>query len=356
MKTLLSKIIFAAACFAAVSCADDSVLTVDVAKNMDMTDTVGLEGIVSDVRVVELKGEGLYNILIFGEYDGKLYGKTANDVMVIFSEDGELLKSYKGKGRGPGEYATPSFDFDYVNGEILVLDMWNKVLRFDEDGNLLAEVKTPAVMKSGDIIAAEEDRYISTVMSNVEKDSSLIYLDADFNETGKEFPVFNNAQLSDQGLLVAESLDNFNSSVMYRPFGEDVFYRYSDGDWTPYLRIDEGRYRMPAELLTSMNDDAKSGYLMGYRRNLAGKYLFYSYMIVGQMAIYFDIFDIETGVRLAHNIYTEEDMGNGIDEGYRFSFDGQAYRALPQYVKDNVLYWSRFDDDGNTILYRITLK
>ena len=44
-----------------------------------------------------------------------------------------------------------------------------------------------------------------------------------------------------------------------------------------------------------------------------------------------------------------------MDEGFILRYGGQRYGILPQYVKDNVLYWSRFNEDGTTTLFRIQL-
>jgi hypothetical protein len=43
------------------------------------------------------------------------------------------------------------------------------------------------------------------------------------------------------------------------------------------------------------------------------------------------------------------------DEGFILRFGGRKYGIIPQYVKDNVLYWSRFNDNGTTTLFMISL-
>ena len=62
------------------------------------------------------------------------------------------------------------------------------------------------------------------------------------------------------------------------------------------------------------------------------------------------------GRRLMHNTQTEDEIMAGSDEGFIFRHEGETYRIMPQYVKDNVLYWSRFSEDGGTTLFKLTLK
>lgn len=355
--SFFSIYIYLMICLFIVSCKNDGVPTVNVAQSMNNTDDVGIEEIVSDVQVVKLKCDSLYDITVFGEYDGCLYGKTVDNIMVIFSGEGQLLYKIDRRGRGPGEYVNPLFHFDYYRGEILVLDALNKVLRYDRNGAFVEEISNNAVKAAGDIVPLSADAYLATVISGLGPDSSLMYLDDDFNVTGYTMPVFNEAQLSREGVTVMERLWYYNSSVMYQPFGEEEYYRYSDGRWMPYLRVNEGRYRMPAELLTAVGmEDKQAEYIMPYRSCISGRYFLYSYTILDRMAIYFDIFDIAVGLRVAHNVYTEEDMMSGTGEGFFFRYDGCTCRIFPQYVWEGVMYWSQFDDDGTTTLFKLFTK
>lgn len=53
---------------------------------------------------------------------------------------------YGRTGRGPGEYVSiASIEYDPFNDEIVVLDSWNKVLRFSPDGTLIDETRNNTI-------------------------------------------------------------------------------------------------------------------------------------------------------------------------------------------------------------------
>lgn len=354
----LSTCISTAVCLVILTaCGEEKIPIVNVSERINVADTVGLEEIVSDVHIIDLQCDSLYEISIFGEYDGRLYGRTVDNIMVIFSDTGKLLYKIDRRGRGPGEYVNPIFHFDNYRGEILVLDALNKVLRYDRNGAFIEEISNNIVKTIGDVLPSSADSYIATTLPSFSRDSCIMCLDGDFSVIGYAMPVLNKAQLSRDGVTVMERLWYYNSSIMYQPFGEEEYYRYSEGKWIPYLRVKEGRYRMPVELLTAIGmEDAQAGYIMPYRFCISGKYFLYSYTILDRMAIYFDVFDVFSGKRLLHNIYTEEDIMSGEEEGYYFRYGGLVYRIIPQYVMNNVLYWSRFEDDGKTTLFKLYVR
>jgi hypothetical protein len=44
------------------------------------------------------------------------------------------------------------------------------------------------------------------------------------------------------------------------------------------------------------------------------------------------------------------------NKGLNFKIESETDEGIiPQYVKDNVLYWSRFNDNGTTTLFMISL-
>ena len=92
MKKHLPIILLAAAMLAA-SCDRNAVRTVNL-ENIPATEpyTAGLESIMQKVETVELKCDSLYDIRIFADYDGRLFGRTADNKLVItysLTEGGE---------------------------------------------------------------------------------------------------------------------------------------------------------------------------------------------------------------------------------------------------------------------------
>ena len=71
-------------------------------------------------------------------------------------------------GRGPGEYVSiASIEYDPFNDEIVVLDAWNKVLRFSPDGTLIDETRNNTISTLAYIMPLDKDTYVSTVTSFV---------------------------------------------------------------------------------------------------------------------------------------------------------------------------------------------
>ena len=81
-----------------------------------------------------------------------------------------------------------------------------------------------------------------------------------------------------------------------------------------------------------------------------------SYARYEDLNLHYDVYEMTGGRRLMHNTQTEDEIMAGSDEGFIFRHEGETYRIMPQYVKDNVLYWSRFSEDGGTTLFKLTLK
>ena len=352
MKKHLHLILLAAAMLAA-SCDRNAVRTVNL-ENIPTTEpyTAGLESIVQKIETVELKCDSLYDIRIFADYDGRLFGSTADNKLVIFSEDGTLLHAYNKVGRGPGEYVWPVFSYDPYNHEILVYDGQNKVIRMDSDGRFIDEVRNSLTGVLGDIIAVSKDRYAATKMSNTERDSSIIYLDRDLNITGKALPIYNKGQLSTKGLIAMEPVLLYNSTPMFKPIGGFTYYTL---DGAPYLHVELGRYAQPEDEATVVGAD-ESRYLIPGAEDICGDWYLAELYYEKGMCVFYDVVNTRTGEHVIHNIYTEQNMENGEDEGFIFRYGGETYRIIPQYVKDNVLYWSRFSEDGGTTLFKLTLK
>lgn len=346
----------AAVVCSAVSCGQGSVATVDVASGFEARpDSIGIESIAQEITAISLKADSLYDIRIFGESGGKLYGRTADNVFVIFSEDGTLLNAYDREGRGPGEYVSPTFKYDYIRDEILIIDFQNKVIRYDADGNFIDEVRNDVTGVLADIEPIDEEHYVAVLLSHAKRDSSLLYLDRNLNVRGSALPIFNQAQTSARGLIISESIERFNSEVMYLPSAEETYYCYRNGDWLPYLRLDQGKYRMPADLSVTVGQyDEKAKYFAEMGSWIAGRYVFVCYVYYGKSAYYYDVYDVKTGGRLVHNMRSEEEVYEDDKDGYILRYEGNEYAILPQHLKDNVIYCSVFGEDGSTTLLRLS--
>ena len=302
----------------AASCDRNAVRTVNL-ENIPTTEpyTAGLESIVQKIETVELKCDSLYDIRIFADYDGRLFGRTADNKLVIFSEDGTLLHAYNKVGRGPGEYVWPVFSYDPYNHEILVYDGQNKVIRMDSDGRFIDEVRNSLTGVLGDIIAVSEDRYAATKMSNTERDSSIIYLDRDLNITGKALPIYNKGQLSTKGIIAMEPVLLYNSTPMFKPIGGFTYYTL---DGAPYLHVELGRYAQPEDEATVVEAE-ESQYLLPGVEDICGDWYLAEFYYEKGMCVFYEAVNTRTGEHAVHDIYTEQNMENGEDEGFLFHHD-----------------------------------
>ena len=339
------------------SCGQEDVNTVSIWKNLNRTDSTGLESIATRIDTVTFRTDSLYDIGIIGVSDDRFFGLTADDIIVVLSHDGRVLDSHDIHGRGPGEFTNlTSIIYDQYNDEILIYDTWNKIIRLDADGNFKDEVKNGETALVGDIAPLGKSLYAATGISNSEREFSITVLDRNFNPVHRMMPLMNDAQRSKRGIIAFEGIDVFNSKVLYKPFGEYTYYEITDSSFTPYLRVDCGKHEMPAEMHVAVtgNKPIKKYFQIQYEA-ICGRYYLVQFLYVDNNLWYHDVYDTETGERMLHTTYTEEEFDNGVDAGFIFRSGGHEYRIIPQFEKDNVLYWSRFNDDGSTTLFRIQL-
>ncbi len=339
------------------SCGQNDVPVIKMGKDINRTDTLGIESIALRIDTITLRTDSLYDITLFGVSEDRMFGLTAEKVLVIMDRDGQVLKTSRRTGRGPGEFTNLGrAEYDPYNEEILLLDYWNKIIRLDTDGNLIEEIKNGNTSSIGDIRPLSKDRYAATGMSDYSREYCITIMDREINPVNRMLPLQNNAQKSNKGIIALEYMKVFNSKVLYKPFGEFTYYELSDSIYSPYLTVDCGRYTLPPEMNVRVGDHAdKQNNFQIDEEFICGKYYFAQYLHEKGMCWYYDIFDISTGKRVSHFRYGMEEYKADTDEGFILRCGDQRYGIIPQFVKDNVLYWSRFNDDGTTTLFMISL-
>lgn len=339
------------------SCAEKSSYLIKVGRNVNRTDTLGLESIALKIDTLTFKTDSLYDISIFGVSGDRLFGMTADDIIVILDHDGQVLSTSTRVGRGPGEFVNlMTHVYDPYRDEILLLDLYNKVIRLDADGNFKEEIRNDEVSVAGYILPLGKNIYAASGISDFNREFSITILDICFNPVSRMMPLFNDAQHPTEGLTRVEGMDIYNGRVMYQPFGEYTYYAIDSTSYEPYLRLDFGRYAEPAEVRASVDDERKSDLFQMEYYGICGRYFLLQYLHQKGMCWYYDIYDMTDGSRVSHYRYGLEEYGSSVDEGFVLRFDGHRYGIFPQYIKDNVLYWSRFNDDGTTTLFTIYLK
>ena len=358
LPALCTSITFVLTVCLTTSCEHSDTPTVKLWKSLNHTDTVGIESIAVKTDTITFKTDSLYDISLFGVNDSLYYGLTADNIIVIMDHTGRIISTSKRIGRGPGEFSNlAGISYDPFNNEIVLLDLWNKVIRLDAYGNFKGEIKNDITSTIGDIMPLSKDRYAATgISSNSNREYCITILDRDMNPVNHIMPVMNSAQKSDHGIIAIEYMKEYNSKVLYKPFSEFTYYELSDSSYTPYLTVDCGRYTLPHEMNVTVGDhvDKKNKFQIDFEA-ICGKYYFSQYLHEKDLCWYYDIFDFTTGRRVSHFRYGIEEYEKGTEEGFILRYGGRDYRIFPQYFKDNVLYWSRFNDNGTTTLFRVCL-
>ncbi len=116
----------------------------------------------------------------------------------------------------------------------------------------------------------------------------------------------------------------------------------------------DGEQAAGAFLLAVQGTGKANKFQIGYEC-ICGKYYLVQILYQKGLCWFYDIYDITTGKRVSHYRYGLAEYESGVDEGFILRFDGQEYRIVPDYVEDNVLYWSRFNEDNTTTLFAIHL-
>ena len=338
------------------SCADKEVYVIKGGKHVNKTDSLGLESIAVRIDTLTFLTDTLYDIRLFGVSENRLYGMTADNIIVVLDHEGHVVSANRRIGRGPGEFVDlGTACYNPYNDEILILDLYNKLILLDSDGEFKNEIKNDEVSASGDIVPLRKDRYAATGISRNTRNFAITVLDKDFNPVNRMMPVMNDAQLPTMAFTVLESMRVYNGKVMYKPFGEYTYYVLSDSTYVPYLRTDYGRYAETADMHVLVNDARKENKFQIQYECICGKYYLVEYLYQKEPCWYYDIYDIITGERVSHYRYGIENHEKGEDQGFILRFDSQEYRIIPDHLENNVIYWSRPNENNTTTLFLIHL-
>ena len=82
-----------------MSCGQHDVPTVKLGKSVNLTDTIGIESIATRIDTLTIHTDSLYDIELFGISDDRLFGLTADNIIVILDRSGQVINSVKRIGR-----------------------------------------------------------------------------------------------------------------------------------------------------------------------------------------------------------------------------------------------------------------
>lgn len=88
------------------SCGEKGMYVIKGGKHINRTDTIGLESIAVRIDTLTFRTDSLYDIRLFGISEDRLFGMTADNIIVVLDKDGHVVSANRRIGRGPGEFAS----------------------------------------------------------------------------------------------------------------------------------------------------------------------------------------------------------------------------------------------------------
>lgn len=160
-----------------------------------------------------------------------------------FDKDGNFLRSYGGKGRGPGEFISPSRFDVLLNGKIIVLDSnLGKYEVFGEDTNYTVKLQTDLI---SDISFISESEFCDLQFWNVSAHPPIRRYNLTNDEIDEYKNLFRLDDLEDIPLgplpILQGDLIKYYNSLVYVPEYMNYFFMFSpDGkSFKAYKTIDD---------------------------------------------------------------------------------------------------------------------
>lgn len=129
-------------------------------------------------------------------------------------------------------------------------------------------------------------------------------------------------------------INKFNGEFYYKAAFIDTIYHISSKEENPYIVISQGKYKIPTEVIASLEKINKEGhnYIQQEYGVLASKYFFLTYNY--NRMLYHDIWDIENSSLIYRSKYGRE----GGWEGIPVSIGGVQINVWPSYVDGDNIY------------------
>lgn len=337
-------------------------------KNLKSSD---LRDYIDTIEVIEIKSDNYFikDLSLIGENGNRIFGYSSNGDILIFTKEGTLLNKINNKGRGPQEYISIwEAKLDNFHEQILLLDFRNKILKYSQEGEFLAEYANDLVKKLVCITPAGDGNYAGTLNNYGNKQYKVAVFDPAFQLIRPLFPVSEISDRNTSGMINLENIFLCNSKAIYKPNTCDTVYSILTTGAQPEFIIKQGALKMPPELAVKVGnntDKEKERYIAGLYGRIAGNLYLAYYQYNGQE--YYDIYDIATGQPIIHRSLNEQSYDAGEGEGFPLDINGKTVYFWPKYVQDNVLYCvvnytdlydsvSEADENRNPYILKITLK
>lgn len=313
--------------------------------NNDESASITLDNIAELVRIIPTETNDstlLSHIGIAGVTKNHIIVYDKNSVCFINKEDGKISSRFSKQGRGPGEYEI--ILNTTINERDSIIYLFDPALRnlniYAFNGNFIKSVQNDSIGGHREL----DDGHFAVCFSPYSKtDKSLGIYDKSWNLKRTGIP-----RMKDQKFAIYpfDVIDKFNGKYYYRAAFSDTVYQITSEHENPYLLISKGKYKIPTEIIASLDKMNKEGYKYVWEDYglLAAKYFFYTYLY--NRKLYRDIWDTETCSLLYRSEYGS---GRGID-GIPISIKGIQMNVWPNYVSDDVLYCVIGAEDARRII------
>lgn len=340
------------------------VITLDIGEDIRINMDVALNEYIDSYTIIELQSDDYFikDFRVFGEEKSEIFGYSTDGEVMAISLDGKLKRHFNYVGRAFGEYLRiASANLDVNGKEIVIHDLFNKIVRYSYQGGIIGEVTGETVKRLGDVCPDGKGNYTATLYPSPNIRNKVVIIDTLSNILREYFPVSDFSQTNDRGLIYIEDISIGNSIPTYCPTVCDTLFAVSIDSVSPLFAINQGNLFMPEKLRVQVGkDNEKSKYIDGLYGKIAGHYFFASYYY--EMKMYYDLWDLRDGKRVIHRDCDDDDS----EEGFLFVIDGKSRYVWPQYVNDNVIYcvmdYSSYsgstayeDENRNPVLLVLTL-
>jgi hypothetical protein len=163
-------------------------------------------------------------LIMEGEYIYIMDVWVSNSLLV-FDKTGAFVRKIGNKGGGPGEYGR-LWDFDVDSEHIYLYDYWQKILKYDLQGNFI-ESKRPPFNISGFKILKNR-KYLFALYEGKDNKYQIVRTDSAFNVEASFFPFPFEHDESKASLHRNNVLQAVEGIIFYSKLHSDTIYSFSN--------------------------------------------------------------------------------------------------------------------------------
>ena len=338
-------------------------IVIDLAGNIGETiETAVLNDFfdITQITPLETSTDFLLSHVIFIDANmAELVLNDKNGVYFVDKNSGRMLSKVDRKGNGPGEY-TQIFDVNIdSDGNVVIFDSGKKTrISYTREGDFLTSMQKDSI---GLVRQLDNNEYIVNYTPNVKSAYSIGIYDNDWNLLRQG--VLNDT-VTEYRMLYYDALEKYNGKYFYRqsPLG-DTIYRLTREMDEPYIIINKGHYKTPANIYNDLNvlNRESSKYITQDLGRLVDKYFFIRYYYDNKC--YSDIWDI-TECKLLYRGVVSSDGGV---YGIPLMINGQKIDVWPSFVNNDFIYvkidpenamkfMPNISEDDNPVIVELKLK